>query len=565
MERLLPKTAQVLNEKSYSLNNNFWMHMLLCNIACFCFIQNATSQVGISTTMPKAQLDIQASIKNNPTNTDGLLIPRIDTFPGVNPTIDQQSMLVYLTTTVGANEPGFYYWDNSIPAWIPFKSNDHDWYEENSTSEPDNINDDVYTQGNVAIGKTNAFFPLDVVNDASSSKALQVEINGNTNTSGSIFVTAAEIINSNETNDTQFGAQVLVSGDGNGIHYGIRNQLTGNGTGTKYAMSNDISGSGDGRLTTMYNEISNTSDGEHITVHNVISGNGNGTHTGFHNQLSGSGSGERIGSQVTISGSGDGDHFGAHHNIYASGTGDRRGVENFVWGSTTGDLYGVDNRVAGTSNSDRYGINNRVYGPGTGKKYGIKNYLNDYVTGERYGVYNQINCYGNDKHYGTYNTLLGGSGTNYGDYNEVSSSNDVYASYNMVHSFGTGTKYGVLSTISSSSSGKQYAIHATALSTFDPDVYAGYFVGKVSFGNATNRYVFPTTKGLAGQVLVTDASGILTWQNASAITARAATPILEGLKEENKVLKKQISEINNDVAFLKQQVQKLEDLLNQKN
>ena len=57
------------------------------------------AQVGINTTNPNAQLDIRSSNQAAPSNTDGILIPKVDTFPATNPTAAQQGMLVYLTTT----------------------------------------------------------------------------------------------------------------------------------------------------------------------------------------------------------------------------------------------------------------------------------------------------------------------------------------------------------------------------------------------------------------------------------------------------------------------------------
>jgi len=84
-----------------------------------CFF-TAFSQIGINTTSPQAQLDIRSSNQTTPANTDGLLVPRIDTFPLTNPTASQQGILVYLTTTSGGNQPGFYYWDNSTTSWISF-------------------------------------------------------------------------------------------------------------------------------------------------------------------------------------------------------------------------------------------------------------------------------------------------------------------------------------------------------------------------------------------------------------------------------------------------------------
>ncbi|MDP5081159.1 MAG: hypothetical protein NWP87_00785, partial [Winogradskyella sp.] len=76
----------------------------------------ATAQVGIGTTDPKAVLDIKSSNQATPSATDGMLVPKVDTFPATNPGVEQQGMLVYLTTTVAANTPGFYYWDDSTTA-----------------------------------------------------------------------------------------------------------------------------------------------------------------------------------------------------------------------------------------------------------------------------------------------------------------------------------------------------------------------------------------------------------------------------------------------------------------
>lgn len=78
------------------------------------------AQVGIGNVTPQATLDISASNQSTPANNDGLLIPRIDAFPGTNPGANQNSMLVYLTTTDGTDAPGFYYWDNGITTWLPF-------------------------------------------------------------------------------------------------------------------------------------------------------------------------------------------------------------------------------------------------------------------------------------------------------------------------------------------------------------------------------------------------------------------------------------------------------------
>ncbi|WP_170826816.1 tail fiber domain-containing protein [Flavobacterium caeni] len=75
------------------------------------------AQVGIGTTMPNSSLDIPASNPAAPSSTDGILVPRISAFPATTPSAAQNGMMVFLTTTVGANQPGFYYWDNPSTSW----------------------------------------------------------------------------------------------------------------------------------------------------------------------------------------------------------------------------------------------------------------------------------------------------------------------------------------------------------------------------------------------------------------------------------------------------------------
>ncbi|NMH29197.1 tail fiber domain-containing protein [Flavobacterium silvaticum] len=77
--------------------------------------QGLLAQIGINSTTPAAMLDVTASSATAPSNTDGILIPRINSFPATNPTTAQSGMMVYLTTASGTNLPGFYYWDGS---WV---------------------------------------------------------------------------------------------------------------------------------------------------------------------------------------------------------------------------------------------------------------------------------------------------------------------------------------------------------------------------------------------------------------------------------------------------------------
>ncbi len=124
-------------------------------VLCFT-IRFAQAQIGIGTTTPNATLEIAPSNSASPSNTDGILIPRINVFPVTNPTAAQNGMLVFLTTVSGANQPGFYYWNHATTSWVGINStanSDADWYKVGTTSAPSLITDDMFHTGNVAIGK----------------------------------------------------------------------------------------------------------------------------------------------------------------------------------------------------------------------------------------------------------------------------------------------------------------------------------------------------------------------------------------------------------------------------
>lgn len=82
-----------------------------------------SAQVGINTDTPQSTLDIEASNRVSPSNTDGLLIPRIDAFPTTDPTAAQNGMLIFLTQADGSSPKGFYFWDeNATPSatWVRY-------------------------------------------------------------------------------------------------------------------------------------------------------------------------------------------------------------------------------------------------------------------------------------------------------------------------------------------------------------------------------------------------------------------------------------------------------------
>jgi len=98
------------------LKNYFIMKTIKLTLILICTSLVSFAQVGIGNTDPKASLDITASNTVTPSNTDGILIPKVDNFPTTNPAADQNGMLVFVTGN-GTPTKGFYYWD-SILGWV---------------------------------------------------------------------------------------------------------------------------------------------------------------------------------------------------------------------------------------------------------------------------------------------------------------------------------------------------------------------------------------------------------------------------------------------------------------
>lgn len=341
-------------------------------ILCFIIGPIMYAQIGIGNTNPQSSLDISASNSTNPANTDGILIPRIANFPASNPTATQDGMLVFYTGT-GHSGKGFYYWDNATISWVyAVGGADQDWFVTNSTSIPTTINDNIYTLGNVAIGKSNVAYKLDILEDNN---------------------TASRALNINKTDNS------------NGFTYGIYVSKQSLGSDRSHAIYTNVSGSGNHQKYGVFNRINTSSTGSQYGVRNWISGNS------------------------------PSNQFGTFNNLDNDGTGDVYGVYNGMRVTNSSNTFGVYNEflTANTTSNLTAGVRNRFTNgtPGTEGFSGIYTDFNLTAAGTYYGVRNEYSSgsSGSGTKYGSYNLIPAGAGGNHvGVYSEVTKSGS-YAGY----------------------------------------------------------------------------------------------------------------------------------------
>lgn len=210
----------------------------------------ANAQVGIGTATPKSTLDIPATNSATPANTDGILIPRINVFPGTNPTIDQNGMMVFLSATFSGKSPGFYYWDSAANIWKGVgtgTANGWGLTGNSGTNPATNFigttdgQDLVFRRNSVLAGK------IELQQTAMGFMALSANTTGYQNTA---FGSQALSANTDGQSNVAFGMEALkanIDGDANSAFgtFALRKNTTGraNTAVGEQAMQENISGS----------------------------------------------------------------------------------------------------------------------------------------------------------------------------------------------------------------------------------------------------------------------------------------------------------------------------------
>ncbi|WP_370391336.1 hypothetical protein [uncultured Winogradskyella sp.] len=320
-------------------------------------------QVGVGTTTPdpSAVLDITAT-------NQGVLVPRVSLTDVADATAPVNApatgLLVWNTNAAvtGGNGVGFYFFNGA--QWVAIQQaqvDDADFFEEGTTTAPNDITDDMYTQGNIGIGQTTADYKLDITENT-ALRVIDINLFGN--------IDGERIAQNNFINGTQNpGVANSITGlyndmdaGGGRVVFGVRNRLVGNYTSDKIGVSNLIT----------------QGTGNHYGVSNIMNGDQVGNlRIGIRNELN-----------------------------YSSAGNSERGIWNWLRGTSPSEKYGIWNTLAHNSDAQGYGVYNNITSGGNGNHYGTFNLLVGSGNGDKYGSWNEISQTSGGTHYGVYSNVL---------------------------------------------------------------------------------------------------------------------------------------------------------------
>ncbi len=260
---------------------------------------------------------------------------------------------------------------------------DHDWYEIGTSTAPNTITDNKFTQGRVTIGSsTLSTTPLDIYNSTLTNTMFAE------NSSALTTTTSAGLFSNTGTGaNTRYGIQTQVSGSGSGNRInqfnsnsaantggwqvGNHNFITGSGADFVYGVRNDISATGTSfqNQNGVYNNFSTVSDSNINGIYNFISSNGGGDHNGIQNRFLGSGNGQKFGVYNYIAGTGNGARYGNYNYISSTGTGAKYGTYSLIDPTAGGTHYGTYSEALKTGSYAGYFLGNVSIGTTTTNNY----------------------------------------------------------------------------------------------------------------------------------------------------------------------------------------------------
>ncbi len=142
-------------------------------------------------------------------------------------------------------------------------------------SLPDNINDNMYHSGNIAIGTSTV----------NSDTKITVQQTGNS-TGNYIGVKSIVSTNSGSGLINQYGYYSKPEGGNTGLNFGIYNDMSGTGIGPQYGVYNLMYGNRTGEQYGVMNDINIDNNFKQYGTYNVLFGSGTGNKYGTYNKIS---------------------------------------------------------------------------------------------------------------------------------------------------------------------------------------------------------------------------------------------------------------------------------------
>lgn len=214
----------------------------------------------------------------------------------------------------------------------------------------------------------------------------------------------------------------------------------------------------------------------------------------------------------------------AIQNELSGDSSSKSGVQNLFYGNMTNGLAtGVSNHFATTGSNNQIAVYNTFASTlSTGSVItGVRNWFQNgsNYTGNLDGIKNDFNNDNNGVHTAILNTFTGtGNGIKYGIRTIYSgiANGTFYGNYTELTNTGIGNKYGNYISILNTSGGTHYGLYSDVTKT---NSYAGYFLGRVAIGTtAGNNYILPNFRGTNGQIMQSDGTGNVTWQDPNTGT-----------------------------------------------
>lgn len=333
------------------------------------------AQIGINTKDPKSTLDIAVKRDDSGNITDknqwiGLLAPRVSLAELTSNTAvyatDQKGALIYITDILGGdnagqraniNSAGYYYFDGTV--WQILNSGyKAPWNVQGTTNQATDNTQNIYQNGNVAIGKGNAVAPLDVKGSIRGGERPSSEVVGansfaageNTTSSGANAFAFGLNSNADAANSVVFGNTNTASGAGS---YVLGNNNTTDTQRTLvFGSSNVVSDKSHGSIVLGEEQIVKTTGKPINELSNYIIGKS--IAIGYSNTINET-KGTAIGTRNAISGAGA--TAVGYFNRIKGGLSYAFGLSNIIDGSNSTSL-GNDNLITGTGSMTLGMLNN---------------------------------------------------------------------------------------------------------------------------------------------------------------------------------------------------------------